>query len=70
MRRYKIDRTILKIEFTLVETKYDQVRVKVCQFEDEKYYYPEYEDIKTICDERGLGFKSVYDAVKQAKLTD
>jgi uncharacterized protein (TIGR00299 family) protein len=64
IRRYKTNRTILKRKVKNIETKYGQVRVKICCFENDKYYYPEYEDIKNICNKTGLGFKTVYDAIK------
>ncbi|WP_373370321.1 nickel insertion protein [Irregularibacter muris] len=65
IRKYKVNRRVLKREFMTVDTKYGPVRVKICTFEDEKYYYPEYEDIKKICHQRGLGFQRVYDEVKK-----
>ncbi|ABR46708.1 protein of unknown function DUF111 [Alkaliphilus metalliredigens QYMF] len=67
IRKHKIRRTVLKREVTTIDTKYGQVRVKVCEFENETYYYPEYEDIKRICNETGLGFQRVYDEVEKTK---
>lgn len=64
IRRYRTDRTILKREIINIDTEYGQVRVKVCFFEGDKYYYPEYEDVKAICDKTGFSFKTVYDRVK------
>lgn len=65
IRKYKTNRTILKREIIDIDTKYGQVRVKVCYFENDKYYYPEYEDIKNICNKEELSFKTVYDEVKK-----
>lgn len=64
IRKYKTNRTVLKREIVDVDTKYGQVRVKVCYFEKDKFYYPEYEDIKNICNKIRLDFKTVYDGVK------
>ena len=64
IRRYKTSRTILARETMTLNTKYGEVRVKVCSFEDEKYFYPEYEDIKDISNKTGISFKSLYDEVK------
>lgn len=63
IRKYKVERTILKREFENIETKYGTVRFKVCTHEDRKYYYPEYEDVKLICDEKGLIYKEVYNNI-------
>ena len=68
IRKYKTMRTILKREIIKVDTKYGQVRVKVCYFENEKYFYPEYDDIKDICNRTGEGFKKVYDEVNSIQL--
>lgn len=68
IRRYKTDRTILKREMIEVETEYGKVRVKLCHYEDEKYYYPEYEDIKKICKKTGLSFKEVQNKIQRGFL--
>lgn len=65
IRKYKANRRVLKREFMTIDTKYGPVGFKVCTFGDEKYHYPEYEDIKKICHQRGLGFQRVYDEVKK-----
>lgn len=64
IRKYRTNRTVLKREIISADTEYGQVKVKVCYFEKDKYYYPEYEDIKSICNRTGLSFKSVYDEIK------
>lgn len=64
IRKCRTNRTTLKREIINIETKYGQVRVKVSYFEEYKYYYPEYEDIKSICNKTGLSFKTVYDEIK------
>ena len=68
IRKYKTLRTILEREIIEVDTQYGQVRVKVCYFENEKYFYPEYDDIKEICNRTGEGFKKIYDEVNSIQL--
>lgn len=68
IRKYKTLRTILEREIINVDTEYGQVRVKVCYFENEKYFYPEYDDIKDICNRTGESFKRVYDEVNAIQL--
>lgn len=64
IRKYKTNRTVLKRDITKIDTEYGEVRVKICYFENDKYYYPEYEDIKSICNRTGLSFKAVYNEIK------
>lgn len=64
IRRYSVSRTVLAREIMTINTKYGEVRVKVCSFENEKYYYPEYEDIKEISSKTGISFKTLYDEMR------
>lgn len=65
IRKYRTSRSILKREILNVDSEYGKVRVKVCYFDNEKYYYPEYDDIKDICNNTGNDFKSVYENIKR-----
>lgn len=60
IRRYKMERTILEREIIVKETKYGPVRYKLSGNGETKFYSPEYEDVKDICNSTGLGFKTVY----------
>lgn len=64
IRKYMAERTILERELINVNTTYGQVRVKVCYYEGNKFYYPEYEDIKDICNQNHLNFRECYDEIK------
>lgn len=64
IRKHKAVRTVLKRELVEADTKYGKVKVKVCSFDGDKYYYPEYEDVKKISDELNLSIKKVYDDIK------
>lgn len=64
IRKYKVERSILKRDNVVIETKYGPVRFKVSYFDDEKYYYPEYEDIKQICNNHNLSYKKVYNDIR------
>lgn len=64
IRKYRTSRSILKREMLNIDSEYGKVRVKVCYFGNEKYYYPEYDDIKDICNKTGNDFKSVYENIK------
>jgi hypothetical protein len=66
IRKYKAERSILNREFIDVTTKYGTAKVKVCSYKQEKFYYPEYEDVKKICDKLNLSFKIVVDEIKSS----
>lgn len=65
IRKYKTERSILSREIKRINTKYGEVNVKQCYYDNNKYFYPEYEDIKKICNETGLSYKTVYDEIKK-----
>lgn len=64
IRKYKTERTVLTREIKNIETDYGIVRFKLSTYEGNKYMYPEYEDIKSICDKTGLGYKEIYENIK------
>ncbi len=68
IRRYKTERTVLKREIIVVETKYGQVKVKVSSFEGSLFYKPEYEDVKNICNITGKSYKEINDEIKSISL--
>lgn len=63
LRKYKTNRTVLKREIKNIETDYGLIRIKVCTYDGNKYYYPEYEDVKLICNKTGLSYKEVYNSI-------
>lgn len=64
IRKYIAERTVLKREIISINTHYGKVRVKVCYYKSNKFYYPEYEDIKSVCIQNDLNFKDIYDEIK------
>ena len=60
VRKYKMERSVLEREIVSKNTKYGQVIFKLARYKKEEFYTPEYEDVKNICNETGLGFKQVY----------
>lgn len=60
IRKFKTRRTVLNREIENIETEYGPVRIKLCTHGNSKYFYPEYEDVKLICDKTGLSYKDVY----------
>lgn len=60
IRRQEMERTILKREKRTIETSLGEVEVKVCTFDGEEYFYPEYESVKKLCEKTGRSFKEIY----------
>ena len=66
IRRYKLERTVLPREIVEVETEYGKSRVKVCEFDGEKIYYPEYEDVAKLARENDIAYMEMYEIVKNS----
>lgn len=64
IRRYKTERTVLHREIVEIETKYGPVNVKVSSYEGNRFYKPEYEDIKNICNKTGKSYKEINDEIR------
>lgn len=57
-------RSILHREEKEVETAYGRVKVKEVTWGSEKRCYPEYESVKALAEEKGIPFRTVFEAVK------
>lgn len=60
IRRYQVERSVLPREVRTIRTGFGPVHVKTCRYQQQTYHYPEYEEIRKICKEQNLDFKSVY----------
>lgn len=60
MRYREENRFVLKREIIERKTSLGNVHFKVCSCDDEKYYYPEFEDLKGIAVQTGIPLKEVY----------
>lgn len=58
--RQKLDRKMISV--TLPEG--DKIRIKKCLHHEVAYYYPEYEDVKNVCEKRQEAFRTVYQEAK------
>lgn len=65
IRRYPVQRTVLRREQRQVQTKYGPAEVKVCHHKDKVFCYPEFESIRRICKETKADFQSVYWEVRK-----
>lgn len=60
VRRYQVQRDILKRRIETVETPYGPAKVKVCSFDGEERRYPEYESVKELAKKQGISYKEMY----------
>ncbi|WP_434311170.1 LarC family nickel insertion protein [Hominifimenecus sp. rT4P-3] len=60
IRKHPVERRCLKRTVDTVETPWGAARVKCCRAGETTWNYPEYEDIRRICNESGESFGEVY----------
>ena len=70
IRRYKVERTILKRHEAKAQTVYGEVELKICEKNGTVYRYPEYESVKKLCEAAGVPFKVVYQAACEAEISE
>lgn len=68
IRRYEAMRTILNREIITVTTAYGDAQVKVCTYEENKYFYPEYESVKKLCENSNQDYMTMYHLVQSAAI--
>ena len=66
IKTIRVNRRILPREIIEVETEFGKSRVKVCELEGEKVYYPEYEDVAKLARENDISYLDMYDIVKNS----
>ncbi len=64
LRRHKAIRTILPREIRTIATPEGEARVKICTYDANTFYYPEYEDVKRLALSSGQDFFSAYEMIK------
>ena len=66
IKTIRVNRRILPREIIEVDTEFGKSRVKVCELEGEKVYYPEYEDVAKLAKENDISYLDMYDIVKNS----
>lgn len=65
LRKYPVERTCMEREIIKVGTIYGEAEVKKCTFKDITHFYPEFESVKSLAEQKGLDFRTVFDEVKR-----
>lgn len=64
IRKYPVDRVILDREIVNFDSSLGKARLKVIKYKDERFAYPEYEDIKGIASQKNMSIGEVYTIIK------
>ena len=64
IRKYTVDRDIMDREFINFKSSLGNCNIKVCRRKGKVYCYPEYEDVKKLCDYNNIGFDECINTIK------
>ncbi len=64
IRRQEMKRTTLKRSFQTIKTPYGDAAVKVCSFQNKTFYYPEADNIRSLSEQSGLDYTTLYSLVQ------
>lgn len=65
IRKTPMERTILKREIRTIQTPLGETRVKVCKLNGTERYFPEYNDIISLCKTHGKNYQEVYQLIQR-----
>ena len=64
IKKYIVNRDVMEREIKEFQSSLGKCRIKICKRNGNVYKYPEFEDIKKICNEKGIGFDECMNIVK------
>lgn len=64
IKKYIVNRDVMEREIKEFQSSLGKCRVKICKRNGNIYKYPEFEDIKKICNEKGIGFDECMNTIK------
>lgn len=65
IRRYQVERTVLPRREIQVETPWGPAAAKVCSRGGRPWVAPEYESVKSICENQGISFEQAYRTIRR-----
>lgn len=65
IRKVPMERTVLKREIRTIQTPLGEARVKVCKLNGAERYFPEYNDIISLCKAHGKNYQEVYRLIQR-----
>lgn len=63
IRRIEMERSVLKSEIIIVNTEFGEAKVKICELDGEKFFYPEYESVVSICQKTDKSYLEIYQMI-------
>lgn len=63
IRKYKVQRTIMKRKTACVKLPYGEACIKLCEYEDIKKATPEYESVRLLAQKTGLPMLTIYNDI-------
>jgi uncharacterized protein (TIGR00299 family) protein len=70
IRKYPVERTIMKRHAAKAMTVYGEVTLKICEKNGVRYRYPEYDSVKAVCEAADVPFRAVYQAACEADVSE
>ncbi len=64
IKKYIVNRDIMEREIKEFQSSLGKCRIKICKRNGNVYKYPEFEDVKKICNEKGIGFDECMNTIK------
>ncbi|MEY8355815.1 nickel pincer cofactor biosynthesis protein LarC [Lachnospiraceae bacterium 54-53] len=65
VRRYPVSRTVMSREKMKIMTEDGEAEVKICTHKGRRFFYPEYESVRSICKRSGLDYQTAYCKIKE-----
>ena len=59
-RKHYCERRVLERKYDEIKTSLGVVKVKICDLDNSERIYPEYESVKKIAKENGIGYVDAY----------
>ena len=70
LRKHPVERTVLDRRQETVDTAFGPAKVKICRYENQTFFYPEYESVREICRGRDIPFGDVCREITEAAVRE
>ncbi|MDO5402442.1 MAG: nickel pincer cofactor biosynthesis protein LarC [Eubacteriales bacterium] len=70
IRKMQMERTKLKRREITIMTDVGSAQVKVCEYGDKSFFYPEYESVIKLCQKLGMSYREAYNRIVKAASND
>ena len=60
-----MESTKMKYENMEIDAPFGKVSIKICEYDDIRKIYPEYESVMEICEKSGISYSEAYRKIKE-----